>query len=88
MAEGNPAMALLQFQTAATRPVFWLQGTPDIVHDYFDSESNQSLNQPERFCELYRSAGGDIDLIRLDYDTPEQATAMVNLVPVLQKHLG
>ena len=88
MAEGNPMMALVRGETVTTPPALWLQGTPDIVHDYHDPESGQPLKEPERFCELYRSAGGDIDLIRVDYETRELAPAMANLVPFFQRHLG
>ena len=88
MAEGNPMMALLRGETVTTPPALWLQGTPDIVHDYHDPESGQPLNEPERFCELYRAAGGDIDLIRVDYETREQASAMASLIPFFRRHFG
>ena len=88
MAGGSPMMALVRGETLATPFALWFQGAPDIVHGYHDPESDQPLKEPERFCELYRSAGGDIDLIRVDYETRELASAMANLVPFFQRHLG
>ena len=87
MAEGNPLLALVREEGVVTPPAVWLQGTPDIVHDYHDPDSAQDKNEPERFCELYRRAGGEISLIRVKYETREQAPAMENLVPFFTDHL-
>ena len=69
MAEGNQMLVLLRGETVAMPSTFWLQGTLNIVNDYHDPESGQPLNEPERFGELYRAAGGVIDVIRVDYET-------------------
>ena len=87
MEEGNPMLALVRGEVIESPPVVWLQGTPDIVHDYFDPDSGQDKNEPERFCNLYREAGGEIELIRVDYDTREQPSAMAKLVPFFARHL-
>ena len=86
MAEGNPMMALLRGENIETPPAVWLQGTPDIVHEYLDPESGQTNKEPERFCNLYRKAGGEIDLIRVDYFEREKAAAMKKLVPFFSRH--
>ncbi|MEK9723757.1 MAG: alpha/beta hydrolase, partial [Rhodospirillaceae bacterium] len=43
MEEGNPMLALERGEAVETPPAVWLQGTPDIVHDYHDPESGQVL---------------------------------------------
>jgi acetyl esterase/lipase len=63
MAEANPMLALERGETIETPPAFWFQGQPDPVHDYRDPESPLDLNEPQRFIENYRKAGGDIDIV-------------------------
>jgi acetyl esterase/lipase len=53
MAEGNPVMALERGEPAELPPVLYIQDTRDIVHP---------RPQLERFVELYRKAGGHVDL--------------------------
>jgi acetyl esterase len=53
MAEGNPVMALERGEQVALPPVLYIQDTRDIVHP---------RPQLERFVELYRRAGGQVDL--------------------------
>ena len=88
MAEGNPMLALVRGEAVNTPPIVWLQGTPDVVHDYIDPESGQEKKEPERFCDLYREAGGEINLMRIDYETREQSSAMENLTPFFARHFG
>ena len=47
-------------------PALWVQGRPDIVHDYHDDDSNFPGNEPERFVSNYRKAGGDIEIVYVD----------------------
>lgn len=74
MAEGNPMLALERGEKLATPPAIWVQGRPDIVHDYHDPESSFAGNEPERFAANYRKAGGDIEVTYVDY-TVRQGSA-------------
>jgi acetyl esterase len=69
MAEGNPVLALERGEKVMTPPALWVQGRPDIVHDYRDPESPIDGNEPERFVADYRKAGGSIELLYIDYAT-------------------
>lgn len=53
MAEGNPVQALERGERVALPPVLYIQDTRDIVHP---------RPQLERFVELYRKAGGQVEL--------------------------
>ena len=53
MAEGSPVRVLERGEKAALPPVLYIQDTRDIVHP---------RPQLERFVELYRKAGGNVDL--------------------------
>jgi acetyl esterase len=53
MAEGNPVQALERGEQVALPPVLYIQDSRDIVHP---------RPQLERFVELYRKAGGQVDL--------------------------
>ena len=53
MAEGNPTRALERAESVEMPPVLYLQGTADVAHP----EPNR-----ERFIELYRKAGGRVEL--------------------------
>jgi hypothetical protein len=53
MAEGNPVLALERGERVELPPVLYIQDTRDIVHP---------RPQLERFVELYRKAGGRVDL--------------------------
>jgi acetyl esterase len=53
MAEGNPVQALERSERVALPPVLYIQDSRDIVHPRV---------QLERFVELYRKAGGQVDL--------------------------
>ena len=69
MAEGNPMLILERGEKVLTPPAIWIQGRPDIVHDYRDPESPIPANEPERFTANYRKAGGDIELLYIDQAT-------------------
>jgi acetyl esterase len=53
MAEGNPVQALERSEPVSLPPVLYIQDTRDIVHP---------RPQLERFVELYRKAGGRVEL--------------------------
>lgn len=87
MIEGNPMLILERGEQIETPPALWLQGTPDIVHDYRDPTSEQSINEPERFQQNYRAAGGIHDVVRVPFEAREQSDAFELLVPFFNKHL-
>jgi acetyl esterase len=57
MAEGNPTRALERGEKTETPPVLYLQGTADVAHP---------VPNRDRFIELYRKAGGRVDLHLLE----------------------
>jgi acetyl esterase/lipase len=62
MAEGSPLLALERGEKVQLPPAVWYQGQGDMLHDYKDVESSFAGNEPQRFVELYRKAGGEIAL--------------------------
>jgi hypothetical protein len=66
MAEGNPILLLERGEKVQTPPALWLQGQPDIVHDYHDPDYAGPEHEPQRFVNNYRKAGGEIDLLYVD----------------------
>ncbi|MGH7095312.1 MAG: alpha/beta hydrolase, partial [Stellaceae bacterium] len=62
MAEGNPMLMLERGEKVEMPPAVWLQGRPDLTHDYHDPDSSFAGNEPERFVSNYRNAGGDIEI--------------------------
>ena len=65
--------------TGDALPALWVNGRPDPVHDYRDPESPVELNEPQRFVENYRKAGGRIDLHYID-QAARQSAASYDLV--------
>jgi acetyl esterase len=66
MAEGNPIAILEKGEKVLTPPAIWIQGQPDVVHDYHDPDYAGSEHEPQRFVNNYRKAGGEIDLLYVD----------------------
>jgi acetyl esterase/lipase len=66
MAEGSPMLALERGEKVSTPPAVWFQGRGDQLHDYKDAESRFAGNEPQRFVENYRKAGGEISLEYID----------------------
>jgi acetyl esterase len=87
MTEGNPLLALQRNEAVATPPALWVQGDPDIVHDYRDPDSPVDLNEPERFAQNYRAAGGTIDVRYVDFDSRESNTSHDPLAAFFRQHL-
>jgi acetyl esterase len=88
MTEGNPVLALERGEKVVTLPALWVQGRPDIVHDYRDPESPVDGNEPERFVADYRKAGGSIDLLYIDYATRAGNASHDPVTAFFHKHLG
>ena len=68
MAEGNPMLILERGEKVPTPPAIWFQGRGDMLHDYKDAELSFPGNEPQRFVESYRKAGGEIALEYIDAD--------------------
>ena len=86
MIDGNPVLALENGEKVELPPAIWVQGKPDIVHDYRDT--GQDLNEPERFAKNYRDAGGEIELLYIDYAGRESVLSHSPLAAFFRKHLG
>ena len=87
MAEGNPMLALENGEVVETPPAVWVQGRPDPVHDYRDPDSPLDLNEPERFATNYRNAGGDIEIVDIDYATRGSEVSFKPLADFFAKNL-
>ena len=87
MEEGNPTLMLERGEAVLTPPALWVQGRPDEVHDYLDTDSGATVNEPERFVENYRKAGGEIDLVVIEQETRDSDTSYQPLAKFFLKHL-
>ena len=87
MAEGNPVLMLERGEKVLTPPAIWIQGRPDIVHDYRDPDSPIPANEPERFTANYRKAGGDIELLYIDNATKAGAPSYDPAAAFFHKHI-
>jgi len=96
MAEGNPMLALERGEKVSTPPAIWFQGRGDEIHDYKDPESDFPGNEPARFVDNYRKAGGEIELRYIDMDrhaghAPDLSRAgpmFAGMVAFVEKHVG
>jgi hypothetical protein len=88
MAEGNPMLALERGETVDVPPAIWVQGRPDVVHDYRDLDSEIDVNEPERFAQNYRKAGGEIEVLYIDNTVRSTAASFDPLTAFFRKHLG
>jgi acetyl esterase/lipase len=88
MAEGNPMLILERGDKVPLPPALWVQGRPDIVHDYHDADSNFPGNEPERFVSNYRKAGGDIEIVYVDNEKRSSSVSYDAIAAFFKKHLG
>jgi acetyl esterase len=88
MAEGNPMLALERGEAVALPPALWVQGRPDPVHDYRDSESPFPGNEPERFVADYRRAGGTIELVAVEQATRATGPTLDHLAAFFRRTLA
>jgi hypothetical protein len=88
MTEGNPMLILERGEKVAMPPALWVQGRPDIVHDYHDDDSNFPGNEPERFISNYRQAGGDIEIVYIDNEKRASSASYELVTAFFKKHLG
>jgi acetyl esterase/lipase len=96
MAEGNPLLALQRGEKLTLPPAVWYQGHNDVQHDYKDPDSDFPGNEPQRFCALYKKAGGDIALDYIDMerhaghapDLTKTADMFARMVAFVGKHVG
>jgi acetyl esterase/lipase len=87
MAEGNPLLILERGEKVAMPPALWVQGRPDIVHDYHDDDSSFPGNEPERFIANYRNAGGDIEILYVDNEKRSTSTSFDPIAAFFRRHL-
>lgn len=87
MAEGNPVLALERGEAVETPPALWVQGRPDDMHDYRDPDAGLDVNEPERFAESYRHAGGEIDILYIDQAVRATAASSDPLARFFRRHL-
>jgi acetyl esterase/lipase len=87
MAEGNPMLILERGEKVQMPPALWVQGRPDIVHDYRDPEAPIPGNEPERFATNYRKAGGDLELLYIDNVTKQGEPSYGPAAAFLHKHI-
>ena len=88
MAEGNPMLMLERGEKVPTPPALWVQGRPDIVHDYHDDDSDFAGNEPERFVSNYRKAGGDIEIVYVDNEARSTSASFDPVAAFFRKQLG
>jgi acetyl esterase/lipase len=87
MAEGNPLLILERGEKVAMPPALWVQGRPDIVHDYHDDHSSFPGNEPERFIANYRNAGGDIEILYIDNEKRSTSASFDPIAAFFKTHL-
>jgi len=87
MAEGNPILLLERGEKVVMPPAIWIQGRPDLTHDYHDEDSSFPGNEPERFVSNYRNAGGDIEITYFDNEKRNTDTTHAPVIEFLRKHL-
>src|SRR5262249_28056079 len=88
MAEGNPILMLERGEKVEMPPALWVQGRPDIVHDYHDDDSDFPGNEPERFVSNYRKAGGDIEIVYVPNDTRSTSVSFDPIAAFFKRPLG
>ena len=88
MAEGNPMLILERGEKVEMPPAIWIQGRPDVVHDYHDEDSSFPGNEPERFVSNYRKAGGDIEITYFDNALRGTETTHKPTLDFIKKHVG
>ena len=87
MAEGNPILILERGEKVTMPPAIWIQGRPDLTHDYHDPDSSFPGNEPERFVSNYRNAGGDIEIAYFDNEKRGTDVTHELVHAYLEKHL-
>ncbi len=88
MIDGNPVCALESGEAVETPPALWVQGRPDPVHDYLDPDSELGVNEPERFAQRYREAGGEIEVLYIDQANRASRASFDPLAAFFRKHLS
>jgi acetyl esterase len=88
MEEGNPMLILERDEKVALPPALWIQGRPDPTHDYRDPVGTFDGNEPERFAQNYRAAGGSLELLYIDNATRGSAASHDPTAVFFKRHLG
>jgi acetyl esterase len=88
MREGNPMTILESGEKVVMPPAIWIQGRPDMTHDYHDPDGGFPGNEPERFVSNYRKAGGDIEITYFDNEKRNTDVTHAPVVEFMKKHVG
>ncbi|HET6307094.1 MAG TPA: alpha/beta hydrolase [Rhodopila sp.] len=87
MEEGNPMLILERGEAVSLPPALWIQGRPDPTHDYRDPVGTFDGNEPERFAQNYRRAGGSLELLYIENATRGTATSHDPTAAFFLRHL-
>ena len=68
-------------------PALWLQGRPDLTHDYHDPDSNFPATSPSGSSRNYRKAGGDIEIAYFDNAARNTEITHAPIHAFMQKHV-
>jgi acetyl esterase len=97
MAEGSPIVILERGEKVETPPALWIQTPNDNNHDYRDPAGSFDGNEPQRFVDRYRKAGGQIELLYFEApqrftsvapDSPAARDAFKKMAAFVQQHLA
>jgi acetyl esterase len=88
MAEGSPMLILERGEAVRTPPAIWVQPENDPVHDYRDPDAPAAPNEPQRFVEAYRKAGGEIELAYIPKENRESPSSWGPLADFLRGRFG
>jgi acetyl esterase len=97
MADGSCTLILERGEKVRTPPALWIQAPGDTVHDYRDPEGGFDGNEPQRFADRYRKAGGTIDLVYFDAplrftanapDSPPARDAFARMAALIKQNAG
>jgi acetyl esterase/lipase len=86
MAEGSPLLAIKRGDKVNMPPAVWIQTKGDLIHDYTDPNSGFAGSEAQRFADMYKKAGGKIDLHY--YDAPLHFTNDHPELPESQRALS
>ena len=87
MTDGNPMLMLERGEKVPLPPALWVQGRPDVVHDYRDPESPVALNEPERFAANYRKAGGAIEVLYIEQAARQSVASYDPVAAFFHRHM-
>lgn len=97
MAEGSPVLILERGEKVELPPALWIQTPNDNNHDYRDPAGTFDGNEPQRFADRYKKAGGPIELVYFQApqrftsvapESPAARDAFARIASFAKQHLG